>query len=87
MVKLHFDGEPAAGRPRPVRRNQPAEGRLIDLKVDRTRVAEVLGVILDRYTVIDVSVQDPPLDQVIARVFEEARMHHEAEEEGMKDEG
>ncbi len=29
--------------------------------------------ILDRYTVVDMSVQDPPLDQVIARVFEEGR--------------
>ena len=29
------------------------------------------AAILDRHTVIDMSVQDPPLDQVIARVFEE----------------
>ena len=48
------------------------------LKVDRTRVAEVLGAILDRYTVLDVSVQDPPLDQMIARVFEEGRARHES---------
>ena len=32
---------------------------------------EVLGAILERYTVLDMSVQDPPLDQVIAKVFEE----------------
>jgi ABC-type uncharacterized transport system ATPase subunit len=25
---------------------------------------------LDQFTVVDMSVQDPPLDQVIARVFE-----------------
>jgi ABC-2 type transport system ATP-binding protein len=54
------------------------EGPVADLKVDRARVAEVLGAILDRYTIIDVSVQDPPLDQVIARVFEEGRARHEA---------
>jgi ABC-2 type transport system ATP-binding protein len=53
------------------------EGPVADLKVERTRVAEVLGAILDRYTVVDMSVQDPPLDQVIARVFEEARASHE----------
>jgi ABC-2 type transport system ATP-binding protein len=53
------------------------EGPVVDLKVDRTRVAEVLGSILDRYTVVDMSVQDPPLDQMIARVFEEGRVRHE----------
>ncbi len=47
------------------------EGPSADLKVERARVAEVLGAILDRYAVADVSVQDPPLEQVIARVFEE----------------
>jgi ABC-2 type transport system ATP-binding protein len=54
------------------------EGPAVDLKVDRARVAEVLSAILDRYTVVDVSVQDPPLDRMIARVFEEGRARHEA---------
>jgi ABC-2 type transport system ATP-binding protein len=54
------------------------EGPSADLKVERARVAEVLGAILDRYAVADVSVQDPPLEQVIARVFEEGRKTHEA---------
>jgi ABC-2 type transport system ATP-binding protein len=54
------------------------EGPVAELKVDRARVAEVLGAILDQYTVIDMSVQDPPLDQVIARLFEEAHARHEA---------
>ena len=53
-------------------------GPVAELKVERTRVAEVLAAILDRYTVVDMSVQDPPLDQVIARVFEEGRASHEA---------
>src|SRR5438477_3357498 len=73
LVKLHFDGSP---QPEDLERFGEVVGRAgpaVDLKVERSRVAEVLGVILDRYTVIDVSVQDPPLDQVIARVFEEAR--------------
>jgi ABC-2 type transport system ATP-binding protein len=46
------------------------EGPSADLKVDRSRVAEVLGAILDVYPVADLSVQDPPLELVIARVFE-----------------
>jgi ABC-2 type transport system ATP-binding protein len=55
-----------------------SEGPEIDLKVERSRVAEVLGAILDQYAVADVGVQDPPLEQVIARVFEEARASHDA---------
>ncbi len=54
------------------------EGPSADLKVERSRVAEVLGAILDRHAVADVSVQDPPLEQLIARVFEEGRRSHDA---------
>jgi ABC-2 type transport system ATP-binding protein len=50
-----------------------------DLKVERSRVAEVLGSILEQHTVTDVSVHDPPLEQVIARVFEEGRPDHDAD--------
>jgi ABC-2 type transport system ATP-binding protein len=46
-------------------------GPVAELKLEREKVAEVLASILDKYTVIDMSVQDTPLDQVIARVFEE----------------
>jgi ABC-2 type transport system ATP-binding protein len=81
LVKLHFDGSPPPEDLDSFGEVTGCAGPVIDLKVERTRVAEVLGVILDRYTVIDVSVQDPPLDQVIARVFEEARVHHEANDQ------
>ena len=77
LVRLQFAGEEA-----PKDLGQFGEytscGPVAELKVDRTRVAEVLAAILDRYTVVDMSVQDPPLDQVIARVFEEGRARHEA---------
>jgi ABC-2 type transport system ATP-binding protein len=53
------------------------EGPSVDLKVDRNEVAAVLGAILDGYAVDDVIVQDPPLEQVIARVFEEAKAGHD----------
>jgi len=42
-------------------------------------VAEVISAILDRYTVVDLSVQDPPLEQMIARVFEEGRLEPDAD--------
>jgi ABC-2 type transport system ATP-binding protein len=47
--------------------------------VDRAHVGEVLAAILDRHTLADMSVQDPPLGQVIAMVFEEGRARHEEE--------
>jgi ABC-2 type transport system ATP-binding protein len=78
LVKLQFEGNDS---PADLDRFGEVTSRLgpvVDLKVDRARVAEVLAVILDRYTVVDMSVQDPPLDQVIARVFEEGHAQHEA---------
>lgn len=72
LLKLHFDGDrPPADLGKYGELGQ-GEGPVAELKVERSRVAEVLGAILDRYTVVDMSVQDPPLDQVIARVFENA---------------
>lgn len=78
LVRLEF-GE--GGVPEDIERYGEVarrEGTSADLKVDRSRVAEVLGAILDRHEVLDVSVQDPPLEQVIARVFEEGRKSHDA---------
>lgn len=78
VVKLQFadDEVPAdLGRFGDVTRTQ---GPSADLNVERGRVAEVLGAILDQHAVADVSVQDPPLEQVIARVFEEGRRSNDA---------
>jgi len=78
LVKLHFDGDGVPDNLERFGEICSREGPVVDLKVERTRVGEVLGVILERHTVIDMSVQDPPLDQIIARVFEEAGARHEA---------
>jgi ABC-2 type transport system ATP-binding protein len=78
LMKLQFAGDAAPDDLDEFGEVTDREGPVVSLKVERNRVAEVLAVILDRYTVVDMSVQDPPLDQVIARVFEEARAHHEA---------
>jgi ABC-2 type transport system ATP-binding protein len=70
QVRLQFLGESV-----PADLGQYGEhtssGPVAELKLEREKVAGVLASVLDRYVVIDVSVQDPPLDQVIARVFEE----------------
>ncbi|MEM8680035.1 MAG: ABC transporter ATP-binding protein, partial [Planctomycetota bacterium] len=41
----------------------------IRLRTARSEVAEVLGAVLDRYAIEDVSVEDPPLEEVIAELF------------------
>jgi ABC-2 type transport system ATP-binding protein len=77
LVKLEFAGTAPEDLGRfgeVVRTNGPEA----DIKVERRRVAEVLGAILDAHEVSDVSVHDPPLEQVIARVFEEGRADHDA---------
>jgi ABC-2 type transport system ATP-binding protein len=77
LVKLEFAG----GLPEDLDRYGEVtrrEGPSADLKVDRSKVAEILAAILDKYVVDDVNVTDPPLEQTIARVFEEGRATHDA---------
>jgi len=72
LVKLQFLGETTPEGLDEYGEVTERVGPAPSLKVDRARVPEVLGAILERYTVVDMSVQDPPLDQVIAHVFQEA---------------
>jgi ABC-2 type transport system ATP-binding protein len=39
------------------------------LRVDRSSIAEVLSSVLANHSVEDVSVEDPPLEEVIAEMF------------------
>src|SRR5262249_41617095 len=78
LVKLQFDGDGVPAELAEFGEITKQEGPEAVLNVERTRVPEIMGAILERYTVLDVNIQDPPLDQVIARVFEEARADHEA---------
>ncbi len=78
LVKLRFaEAAPDDGELARFGEITRREGPTVDLKVDRNEVAAVLGAILDGYAVDDVGVQDPPLEQVIARVFEEAKAVHD----------
>jgi len=82
LVRLQFEGESAPedlGKFGTVARTA---GPVVDLKIERVRVPEVIAAILEQYTVVDMSVQDPPLDQLIARVFESAQPHVAAEVDG-----
>jgi ABC-2 type transport system ATP-binding protein len=83
LLKIQFDGPAAPDDLDCFGTVTSIQGPVAELKVDRARVPEVLAAILDRHTVLDMSVQDPPLDQVIARVFEEGRAKHEAQHQSV----
>jgi ABC-2 type transport system ATP-binding protein len=41
----------------------------VKLRVDRSVIADVLSAVLANHTIEDVSVEDPPLEEVIAEMF------------------
>jgi hypothetical protein len=77
LVRLQFEGEEVPAGLGEFG-DYTASGPMAELRVDRTKVTRTLGAILDRWTVVDMSVHDPPLEQVIARVLEEGRSRQEA---------
>lgn len=76
LVKLQFEG-PAPDDLGRFGQLIRCEGPFAELRVGRSRVPEVLGAVLDGHELADVSVEDPPLEEIIARVFEEARLGHD----------
>ena len=55
------------------------QGPKVKLRVDRNGIAGSLASILAQHTVEDVSVEDPPLEDVIAEVFSQASFRSEPE--------
>ncbi len=53
----------------------------VRLKVDRRGVADALAGLLHDYTIEDVSVEDPPLEEVIAEMFSLADTDSETSQE------
>ncbi len=70
IVRLEFDGHDSPTDLERFGTVARREGPMAELRVERARVSEVLAALLAKYTLLDFSVQDLPLDQVIARVFE-----------------
>ncbi len=77
LIRLEFEGTPPDNLDRygDVVKH---EGPLAEIRVERSEVAAVLGSILEQQTLADVSVVDPPLEEVIAKVFKEARAENDA---------
>ena len=53
----------------------------VKLRVDRTVVAKMLAAVLDRGSIEDVSVEDPPLEEVIAELFSQVNEEPQAEDD------
>lgn len=79
LVRLQFEG-PAPDREDLARYGEVTrlEGPFADVRIERPRIAASLADVLNRHALADVSVEDPPLEEVIAKVFEEARLAHDA---------
>src|SRR5262245_44013342 len=73
LVRLQFEGNDTPADLERFGEVTRRDGPTAELKVERGRVSEVLAALLDGHTLVDVSVLDPPLDQVIARVFESSK--------------
>ena len=81
LVKLHFAESFSPEVLRQFGKIENTEGPVVDLRVSRARVSQVLDEVLARYTIADMTVLDPPLDQVIARVFQESESRREQQAE------
>lgn len=74
IVKAQFAVDvPAAGEVAQWGELIERKGPVVTFKVDRDRSAKVLADLLSRYQVADVTVDEPPLEEVIAEVFQSSR--------------
>jgi ABC-2 type transport system ATP-binding protein len=81
VVTLTFSEEKLPGDLSRYGKQLDREGPKVKLQVDRQDVGRALAAILAQYTLDDVSVEDPPLEQVIADVFSTAKEHHPSQSE------
>ncbi|MCU0719590.1 MAG: ABC transporter ATP-binding protein [Pirellula sp.] len=54
----------------------------VSLRCERTRVSQILTQILNQYTIADVAVEDPPLEEVIAKLYSQVSSDRSESNEG-----
>ena len=79
LIKLQFDDSECPKDLEAFGEVTSRQGPIAELRVSRHGVAETLAAILARYSLVDISIHDPPLDQVIAKVFEEGTVRAESD--------
>jgi ABC-2 type transport system ATP-binding protein len=80
VVTLTFSEEKLPGDLSRFGKQLDRDGPKVKLQVDRQDVGRALAAILAQYTLDDVSVEDPPLEQVIADVFSTAQEQKDPQE-------
>jgi ABC-2 type transport system ATP-binding protein len=72
LVEVRFDSPPAALELDGVRVvKESGTGYKLVVDTERRSIREVLDELLDHHRVVDISVADPPLEDVIARIYKE----------------
>jgi ABC-2 type transport system ATP-binding protein len=74
LVRLQFPGETSPEGLERFGEITSRSGPVAELRVDRSRVAETVGSLLGNHTVLDITVEDPPLETMIAQVFQQGRV-------------
>jgi ABC-2 type transport system ATP-binding protein len=80
VITLVFPGEKPPGDLNRFGEIVEEQGPKVKLKVDRNGIGGALSTILAKHTVEDVSVEDPPLEEVIAEMFSLATKQVEGRE-------
>lgn len=71
QLRLQFAGESLPANIR-LPENARIQGTVVDLSVSRELVSETISRILGQHPVSDITVTDPPLEDVVARYFQES---------------
>jgi viologen exporter family transport system ATP-binding protein len=69
LVRLQFPGEATPDGLERFGEIASRAGPVAELRIERARVADIVSAILTQHTVLDISVEDPPLETMIAQVF------------------
>jgi len=70
QIRLQFAGESLPANIR-LPESSRVQGTVVDLSVSRELVSETISRILEQHPVSDITVTDPPLEEVVARYFQE----------------
>ena len=70
QIRLQFAGESLPANIR-LPESSRVQGTVVDLSVSRELVSETISRILEQHPVSDITVTDPPLEDVVARYFQE----------------
>lgn len=72
VLRLHFEGTAAPAWVHDLGKAE-VEGPVVTMRLERSSVASVVGAILAKGGLIDLLVQDPPIEEVIAKVYNQAK--------------